>query len=74
MNPYAPKCEPVPAPGFYKNPGAYPDAIHPETELLIQWANGHIDWSRTYKPPQLRWTLTGFEWDVGAVMLAAGGS
>jgi hypothetical protein len=62
--------QPVPAPGFHKNPGEYPDMLPPETRLIVQFANGRIDDLHTYTPRQLRWTLTDFEWDVGAVKLA----
>lgn len=58
---------PIPAPGFHKNPGTYPDKLPPETRLMVQFANGYIDKKHTYKPMQLRWSLTGHEWDVAAV-------
>lgn len=63
-------AHPVPAPGFHKNPGAYPDQLSPETQLVVQFANGYIDKKHTYKPAHLRWSLTGDKWDVGAVKLA----
>ena len=62
--------QPVPAPGFHKNPGAYPDLMHPQTKLNVQFANGYIDDKHEYTPAQLRWTLTGHDFDVGAVKLA----
>jgi hypothetical protein len=62
---------PVPAPGFHKNPGAYPDLMPPETQLRVQFANGCIDDKHTYTPRQLRWTLTRSEWDVGAVAVVS---
>ena len=58
---------PIPAPGFYKNPGTYPDKLPTETQLRVQFANGRIDDKNTYKPMQLRWGLTNHEWDVAAV-------
>jgi hypothetical protein len=60
----------VPAPGFHKNPGAYPDMLSPETRLRVQFANGRIDDKHTYTPRELRWTLTGYDWDIGAVAVA----
>lgn len=57
----------IPAPGFHANPGAYPDLMPPETQLRVQFANGRIDDKHTYTPRQLRWTLTGYGWDVAAV-------
>jgi len=60
----------VPADGFEKNPGALPDMLPPETELQVQFANGCIDEKHTYRPRELRWTLTGHSWDVGAVAIA----
>lgn len=61
---------PIPAPGFHRNPGAYPDMIPSGTKLRVQFANGYIDEKHTYKAHQLRWTLTGHPWDVGAVCVA----
>jgi len=61
---------PVPAPGFHRNPGAYPDQLAPGTRLRVQFANGYIDEKHVYEPWQLRWDLTGHDWDVGAVALA----
>lgn len=55
--------------GFHKNPGSYPDKLPPSTKLIVQWGNGHIDKERTYTPSQLRWSLTGDDWDVYAVKL-----
>lgn len=60
-------AERVPAPGFHKNPGTYPDLMPPQMELRVQFANGRIDDKHTYTPAQLRWSLTGSSWDVGAV-------
>lgn len=64
--------QPIPAPGFHKNPGAYPDQIPPGTKLVVQFANGRIDDKHTYEPHQLRWDLTDHPWDVAAVKLADG--
>ncbi len=61
---------PVPAPGFHKNPGAFPDKAPKDIKLRVQFANGYIDERNTYTPWQLRWTLTGSDWDVGAVRSA----
>lgn len=61
------KLDPIPAPGFHVNPGAYPDMLPAETQLRVQFANGYIDRKHTYKPMQLRWSLTGHDWDVAAV-------
>lgn len=61
---------PIPAPGFHRNPGAFPDMIPPETQLRVQFANGRIDDKHTYTPRQLRWSLTGHDWDVAAVGVA----
>lgn len=58
---------PKPAPGFHVNPGAYPENLPPETDLQVQFANGWIDKKHTYKPAQLKWELTHYEWDVYAV-------
>jgi hypothetical protein len=61
---------PIPAKGFHRNPGAYPDQIPPGTKLIVQFANGQIDDLHEYTPAQLRWSLTGHAWDVAAVKLA----
>lgn len=61
---------PIPAPGFHKNPGAYPDKIPPGTKIRVQFGNGCIDDKHTYEPHQLRWNLTGDDWDVAAIALA----
>ena len=58
---------PIPHDGFHQNPGAFPDKLPLDTELFVQWGNGHIDWDRTYTPTQLRWNLTRHPWDVAAV-------
>ena len=58
--------QPIPAPGFHKNPGAYPDLMPKETKLVVQFANGRIDDRHTYTPGQLRWGLTGDGFDVAA--------
>lgn len=71
MSAFSLPCDPVPAPNFHKNPGAYPDAIHPDTRLIVQFACGYIDKKHTYTPAQLRWSLTGSAFDVGAVRLAS---
>lgn len=60
-------CVKVPAPGFHKNPGKFPDEAPKDIVLRVQCANGYIDWNNTYTPSQLRWTLTGSDWDIGAV-------
>lgn len=61
---------PVPAPGFEKNPGDYPDLMPNNMALRVQFANGYIDEKHTYTPMQLRWGLTGSPWDIGAVAAA----
>lgn len=60
---------PVPAPGFHKNPGKFPDTVPPETEVQVQWACGWID-HHIYRVKDLRWNLTGHRFDVGAVRAA----
>lgn len=60
---------PVPAPGFEKNPGIMPDRAHWDARVQVQWACGWID-PHPYLVRQLRWTLTGFRFDVGAVRAA----
>jgi len=62
-------CVPVPAPGFHKNPGKFPDTVPPDTLVRVQWACGYVD-HHTYKVSQLRWKLTGHAFDVGAVCAA----
>ena len=64
--------QPIPAPGFHKNPGTYPDLMPKETKLRVQFANGRIDDRHEYTPAQLRWGLTGHSWDVGAVRPVGG--
>ena len=61
---------PIPAPGFFKNPGALPDKVPPGTKFRVQFRNGQIDDKHDYEPGQLRWSLTGHDWDVAAVALA----
>ena len=61
---------PIPAEGFHKNPGAYPDKMPPGTKLVVQFGNGCIDDKHVYEPHMLRWDLTGHDWDVAAVKLA----
>lgn len=61
--------QPVPAPGFEKNPGRRPPTG--ELRFRVQFANGYIDDKHTYTAAQLRWTLTGSDWDVGAVAAAS---
>lgn len=62
---------PIPAPGFHKNPGSFPNMIPKETQLRIQFANGRIDLNHTYTPAQIRcWAITGFAFDVGAIAVA----
>lgn len=60
---------PVPAPGFHKNPGAFPDKAG-DVALRVQFACGYIDEKHTCKARDLRWSLTGHPWDVGAVRVA----
>ncbi len=62
--------QPVPAPGFHKNPGARPDTVPADTLVQVQWACGWID-PHPYKIGQLyRWGLTGHPWDIGAIRRA----
>ena len=61
------KLDPKPAPGFHVSPGEYPDRLPPETQLVVQFANGYVDKKHTYTPRQLRWDHTGHDWDVYAV-------
>ena len=63
-------CVPVPAPGFERNPGAYPDLMPKDMRLRVQFANGYIDDKHTYTPMQLRWGRVGSPWDIGAVAAA----
>lgn len=60
----------IPAPGFQKNPGKFPDMLTPDTKLRVQFGNGCIDDKHTYTPSQLRWSNTWHEWDVAAVAVA----
>lgn len=59
----------IPAPGFEKNPGVLPDNVSPDTMVQVQWACGWID-HHIYAVKQLRWTITGHDFDVGAIRAA----
>ena len=37
---------------------------------MVQFRNGMIDDKHTYEAHQLRWNLTGHQWDVAAVAIA----
>lgn len=62
-------CLPVPAPGFTKNPGIFPDSAPSDMKVQVQWACGWID-PHPYSIRSLRWSLTGHRFDVGAIRAA----
>lgn len=64
---------PIPAPGFHRNPGAFPDMLPSGTKLRVQFGNGRIDDKHDYEAIQLRWSLTGHDWDVAAVAVVVAG-
>jgi hypothetical protein len=48
----------------HENPGHPPRRWSADTRLGIEWANG-TEARHTYFASQLRWTLTGHDFDIG---------
>lgn len=57
-------------PRRFDNPGRAPSKWPEDTRIGICWANGN-DARHTYTVAQIRWTITGHDFDVGQFWRAA---